>query len=210
MNPLHTLFCAVLISLLPACESDHGGGQLVIAEDPPEDRGPDPFQFARTPLADYVQVDRMGQPVVATVLLKTVDKDHFNEGDPQDDGDFAGKMITQLDKIHFELDDDFAALGFTLCELDVCARQVVFRIVPDVLHLVLAEPDGFPNGRRFQDSVVDRILALALLDLTTPSAQCGNAACTVDSFVELPLNPTANESAFGATFPYLAAPHPQP
>ena len=186
--------------LLCACGGGSGG------KPPVDDRGPDPYLFSREPLAAYRQVDRMGAPVVATVLLPTSQKDSFNEGDPIDDGDFARFMVKSLDQLHFELDDDLLALGYTPCAVDICTRQAVPRIVPDVLRLRLDEADGFPNGRRLQDAVVDRILAIALLDLSTPG-DCRGEPCAFDSFVKLPLNPTANESAFLDDFPYLAPPH---
>ena len=39
-------------------------------------------------------------------------------------------------------------------------------ILPDVITFDFAAPEGFPNGRTYDDPVVDRILAAALLKLT--------------------------------------------
>ena len=198
LRPLCTL--ALALGLLTACGGGGGGSS------PPDGRGDDPYVFSREPLVAYRQVDRMGAPVVATVLLPTSQKDNFNEGDPADDGDFASFMVHSLDELHFELDDDIVALGLTPCAVDVCTRQAVPMIIPDVLHLDLDKPDGFPNGRQLEDSVVDRILAIALLDLSTPG-NCRGQPCAFDSFVKIPLNPTSNEVAFLPNFPYLAPPH---
>jgi hypothetical protein len=192
------LAIVLLAALLAACGG--GGGKA-----PADDRGADPYAFSREPLAAYRQVDRMGAPVVATVLLPTSQKDNFNEGNPEDDGDFAPFVVKSLAQLHFELDDDLIALDMTPCAVDICTRQAVPKIVPDVLRLRLDQPDGFPNGRRLQDSVVDRILAIALLDLSTPG-DCRGEPCAFDSFVRLPLNPPANDAAFLADFPYLAPP----
>ena len=205
------LCCAALMLSLAACGGGGGGGGDAGPGPLPEpDRGADPFVFSKADPATYTRVDRMGAPVVATVLLPTAQKDRFNAGDPEDDGDFAEFMIPTLNRLHFELDDALRAAGFTPCAVDVCTRQAVPGIIPDVLRLQLDRLDGFPNGRRLEDSVVDRILAIALLDLTTPGAVCNGKACTVDSLVTLPLNPAFNEVPLQASFPYLGLPHPPP
>lgn len=167
------------------------------------------FSFSTQPRSAYARVDRMGQPVVATVLLHTEDKDHFNGTDPAEDGDFSALMLERLEELHTGLDDALIAKGITPCALDVCARQVVNKIIPDTLQLDLSKPDGFPNGRRFEDITVDRILSMALADTTTPG-DCYGHPCDVHAFENLPNNPTRNESPFLAQFPYLAAPHPPP
>jgi hypothetical protein len=174
---------------------------------------PDPtvsaFTFQTMPLSAYARVDRMGQPVVATVLLHTEDKDHFNGTEPSEDGDFSELMLERLRELHIGLDDAIIAKGITPCALDVCTRQVVNKIIPDTLQLDLSQPDGFPNGRRFEDPTVDRILSMALADTTTPG-DCYGHPCDVFAFENLPNNPTRNESPFLAQFPYLAAAHPPP
>ena len=191
------------VALACACESDDDRRRA----EPMLDRGPDPFVFSTAPPEAYARVDRMGAPVVATVLLPTSQKDRFNQDDPINDGDYSEFVVPTLERLHFELDDDLAALGLATCAIDVCVRQAVPMVVPDVLRLTLAQPDGFPNGRRLEDSVVDRIVAVALLDLDTPG-DCTGSPCTVDTFVQIPVNPTANDLAFLPDFPYLAPPHP--
>lgn len=194
------LLCALL--LCSACSDDDPP-----APEPMLDRGPDPFVFSTAAPEGYVRVDRMGGPVTATVLLPVSEKDRFNGGDPDDDGDYSAFVVATLERLHFELDDDLVAMGLTPCVVDACVRQAAPMVVPDVLRLRLAEPDGFPNGRRLEDSVVDRVVAVALLDIATPG-DCSGIPCTGDSFVDIPVNPTANELAFSLTFPYLAPPHP--
>ena len=194
------LCCATLACA--ACESDDKK-----RSEPTLDRGADPFVFSTQAPAAYARVDRMGAPVVATVLLPTSEKDRFNGDDPINDGDYSEFVVPTLERLHFELDDDLGGLALTPCAIDGCVRQAVPMVVPDVLRLALASPDGFPNGRRLEDSVVDRIIAIALLDIGTPG-DCQGNACTIDSFVQIPINPTANELAFQPDFPYLAPPHP--
>jgi hypothetical protein len=202
VKPLRALLPALLLA---ACGGDDGAAPT--ATEMP--RGADPFVFSTTTPDAYVQVDRMGAPVVATVLLPRSQKDNFNHGVPADDGDFAQFAVPTLHELHFELDHALRDLGFTPCEVDVCVRQAAPKVFPDVLHLRLADPDGFPNGRRLEDSVVDRVLAIALLDVTTPG-DCRGTPCTVDSLVEFGLNPSVNDEPLLADFPYLGLPHPPP
>ena len=203
---LRTLALAAAFALA-ACGG--GGATPGGANNPPPAVEADPFVFQTFPKTAYARIDRMGQPVVATVLLLTKDKDQFNETDPTQDGDYASLMTQRLQELHTGLDDAIIAKGLKPCETDVCLRQVIGKIIPDTLQFDPLLPDGFPNGRRFEDVVVDRILSMALLDLTTPG-QCGSKACDVFSFENLPSNPTRNESPFLAQFPYLAAAHPPP
>lgn len=198
-----------IAALLAGC----GGGDPAPKAPLPEtlvERGADPFVFRTEPYEAYVRVDRMGVAAVATLVLPAgATRDRFNDGEPRDDGDFSGDIVPRLNKIHFELDDDLLAAGLTPCDLGTCIEQAVPGIVPDVIHLVLAEPDAFPNARTLADPVVDRLVAIALLDLTTPGA-CGNTACSVSTFENQPLNPPANELPLLADFPYFAPPHPPP
>ena len=192
---------------LAACGG--GGGSGDDGAGPLPDPVPSAFTFQTMPLSAYARVDRMGQPVVATVLLKTADKDRFNGSEPAEDGDYSELMLQRLRELHTGLDDALIAKGITPCALDVCTRQVVSKIIPDTLQLDLSQPDGFPNGRRFEDPTVDRILSMALADTSTPG-DCYGHPCDVRAFENLPNNPLRNESPFLAQFPYLAAAHPPP
>jgi hypothetical protein len=198
---------AALLVLLLVAGCDVFEGDDDTTAEPMLDRGADPFVFSTATPESYLRVDRMGGPVTATVLLPTSEKNRFNGGDPRDDGDYSAFVVGTLERLHFELDDDLVALGLAPCEVDACVRQAAPKVVPDVLRLRLADADGFPNGRQLEDSVVDRVIAIALLDIATPG-DCAGTPCSVDSFVAIPVNPTANELPFPANFPYLAPPHP--
>lgn len=200
----------VLAALLGGCGDDDRAPRVDTLPDTVMDRGADPFVFRTDPYEAYVRVDRMGVAAVATLVLPAgATRDQFNSGEPQDDGDYSEQIVPRLSTIHFELDDDLQASGLTPCPLDRCIQQAVPGIVPDVIHLKVAGPDGFPNGRTLDDPVVDRLIAIALLDLTTPG-DCNGAPCTVGTFADLPLNPPANEIPLLPDFPYLAQPHPPP
>ena len=205
------LLCTMpLAFLLFSCGGSSGGSN---------NYNPQGFVFATAPESAYTRADRMGGPVTATVLITAAHKDLFNSTDPADDGQYAAEEINTLKYLHYELDPQLAKLGlascarscgtFNNCNIDLCVQQAVPLVIPDLLHLDLSQPDGFPNGRRFSDSVVDRVLAVALLDLTTPGT-CGANACTGDTLANLPLNPPQNDKAFSSDFPYLADPWPAP
>ncbi len=74
-------------------------------------------------------------------------------------------------------------------------RKVADLVVPDVLQLNLTAPQGFPNGRRLNDPVIDVTLAALFLDLKTHPA---------DTFAKIPLNPSGPDVPQPAGFPYLA------
>lgn len=74
-------------------------------------------------------------------------------------------------------------------------RKVADLVVPDVLQLDLAAAQGFPNGRRLNDPVIDIILAAIFLDLKVHPA---------DTFAKIPLNPSGPDVPQPAGFPYLA------
>ena len=113
-------------------------------------------------------------------------RDQFNRGDPVNDfADFAGTIVAgpqgnSLQNIHFKLNAEMRALGLTPCStvptggpatkadvnVDVCVAQAAPVILPDVITYDFAAPEGFPNGRTFDDPVADRLLAAALLKIT--------------------------------------------
>ncbi len=199
------------LAALSACGGGGGGNS---------NSNPQGFVFASQPASAYARVDRMGGPVTATVLITPAHKDLFNSTDPINDGDYAAEEISTVRTLHFQLDPQLKAAGLASCakncsanvndcDVSVCISQAVNLIIPDMLHLDLNKPDGFPNGRTFADSVVDRVVALALLDVSTPG-QCNGAPCTGDTLVNLPLDPTANDKPLPADFPYLADPFPPP
>ena len=84
-----------------------------------------------------------------------------------------------------------------LVQLVLPGRTVAILVVPDTLSLDFTQPANFPNGRKLEDAVVDRTLAMLFLDLTTQS---------IDTFHNLPLDPPVNDKPFRTEFPWLADP----
>lgn len=73
-------------------------------------------------------------------------------------------------------------------------RTVASLAVPDALRLDFTVANGFPNGRQFNDPVIDITLAALLLDLTKHSPGL---------LASLPLNPPNDNTGAIATFPFL-------
>jgi len=88
-------------------------------------------------------------------------------------------------------------VGPCLNQTVVPGRTVANLVVPDLLRLDLNQPAGFPNGRRFEDPVVDVTLAVIFLDLARHPAT---------TFAALPVNPNTLDQPLPTSFPFLAAP----
>lgn len=185
------------------------------------------------PPSDYARVDRMGQPAVATALLRgggqpirdsvpvnnnaDNERDSFNQGDPAGDADFAGAFIDTLIFVNNALADDLDNLGLSRCasgtpgeidsadDINACLGVAAPVVIPDVVTLDISSPTSWPNGRHPDDPVVDRVLAAILLDLGTHP---------LDLFADLPLNPPGNDARADdvspANFPYLRDPIAMP
>lgn len=95
----------------------------------------------------YQSVDRMGNPAVNTAFITPSLKDGFNTALPKDDAaNYASTVVATLKKY-----------GTNATNTGILA-SIVF---PDTLKMDLSKKDGFPNGRRLQDDVIDTELQLA-------------------------------------------------
>ncbi|MBX3326059.1 MAG: hypothetical protein U0223_10740 [Nitrospira sp.] len=117
-------------------------------------------------------------------------RDAFNRGNPANDAnDFAGILTTgpqpnSLRKIHFEIGPQLRTLQLTPCStetvvppaddtqvnISTCVAVVAPVVLPDVITFDFNTPAGWPNGRGFDDPVVDRLLAAALLHISGAGA----------------------------------------
>jgi hypothetical protein len=129
--------------------------------------------YARTAL-NGVQVDRMGRPAINTVFIPSSMKDAFNQANPIND------------QALFR--DAFTATARALGNSPDRANFLADFLLPDIMSINTASSDGFPNGRRLQDDVIDIELNLI-----------SNGAITSDC--------VANDSTFRTTFPYWAGPN---
>ena len=95
----------------------------------------------------YESVDRMGNPAVNTAFITPALKDTYNTSLPKNDAaDYASTVLASL-----------KLFGTNKANTAILA-SVVF---PDTLKMDLSKADGFPNGRRLQDFVIDTELQLA-------------------------------------------------
>jgi hypothetical protein len=164
----------------------------------------------------YVQVSRLGNPLVNEVVVPVGAKDLWNGSKPQDDTQFlAGvtdpelpKLIEAVYKIKAPKTprNDLVSVFLTgVKDLTQPANGVPSEELrlnmsiapassPNHLGVVGGDNAGFPNGRRLQDDVIDISLQVVEGELVGNANDLGDG---VD----------ANDAAFQGTFPYLAMPH---
>jgi hypothetical protein len=184
---------------------------------------------------DWVQVSRLGEPLINEVIIPLGQKDKWNRQDPADDRHFANRYLNPelaglINVLYPALADapttnrtdlvtvlltgipgvNFLATGNTKSDL----LRLNMMIAPtsadpntvDRLGALDGQFDGFPNGRRLADDIVDIELravacgygpilhaALGLCDLS-PNDTIGDG---VDK----------NDVPFQTSFPYVADPH---
>jgi len=123
------------------------------------------------------QIDRVGNPLVSTMLIPGALRDSFNFGQPKDDPkNFAGVIDSQI----LTLDQRFGtcpASATTAGECNPNTPLLEALLVPNILRFASNANDGYPNGRRPQDRVADLLTSLILqvpgfTDGTTTKASC--------------------------------------
>jgi Domain of unknown function (DUF4331) len=147
------------------------------------------------------QNDRMGRPAIATVFIpnnpippdNTGDsqKSTYNKAQPKDDqATFRGEVENTL-KTLFSLNDQGGPVNGTDNPSDDAGKidGLADILLPDLLTIDVSKSDGFLNGRKLADDVIDAELALITEGLVTTD-------CV-----------PSNEKAFSNSFPYLAAPN---
>ena len=174
---------------------------------------------------DWVQVSRLGMPLVNEVVIPLGKKDRFNASDPHDDAQFASfvqnpepaALIPVLYPgvtVPAAPRNDLVAIFLTgIAGLNQPAHvrpSEMIRLnmavppsaMPNRLGLLAGQADGFPNGRRLGDDVVDiELRALAGGTPFTPSFNHAPNNLLGDGV-------DANDQPFTPTFPYVASPFP--
>jgi hypothetical protein len=134
------------------------------------------------PAPEGVQFDRMGVAGVNTVFIPSDAKDDYNSGDPlTDDMDYGEAVEATTQALR---DAVGSVPGFPAEDLGLATAQVRAIVNPDKVVLDLSAPDGFPNGRKLDDDVIDAALQVTL-----------NRSIVGDGI--------SNDSEFLTTFPYL-------
>ena len=145
----------------------------------------------------YIQVSRLGWPLVNEVIVPLKDKDKYNRSEPWNDVSNFGAYI---------LDPEVPKLLNLVLNVGCPATpaggrtDIVGLLAPngtkaaDLLRINIGAgqtnaQSHFPNGRALADDVTDTLLTVA----------CNNGAAIGDGV-------NANDKAFTTTFPYLASP----
>ncbi len=171
----------------------------------------------------YRQVSRLGMPLVNEVVIPVGDKDRFNASNPRADGQFL-KYVTkpELPKVieavyGFEAPEeprnDLVSVFLTglegLNQPDGVTPSEQLRLNmstpvssnPNRLGAVGGDTQGFPNGRRLSDDVLDIALQASQGALLTPEQ--GDPESGDDGLGD---GVNVNDAEFSNSFPYLALP----
>ncbi len=177
----------------------------------------------------FVQVSRLGMPLVNEVVIGLRDKNAFNASEPKRDAQFADYVtnptLPELLEILFGVEApnnfpraDLLATFITgvtgLNEFGFGEMQRLNVTIPPTpkgaqerLGVIAGDNAGFPNGRRPGDDVVDIELrvAMGLLCHAFPGVYCSPEDAPAGT---LPFTDGARQSAsqFGDSFPYLRTP----
>ncbi|HVT60157.1 MAG TPA: DUF4331 domain-containing protein [Thermoanaerobaculia bacterium] len=182
---------------------------------------------------DFVQVSRLGAPLVNELVIGLADKNKFNNSKPKNDAQFAAYVTNPtlpallhllfppvIAPTNFPRKDLIAAFltGITgLNELGGPAEilrlnTATAAVAPgsqNNLGLLGGDAAGFPNGRRPGDDVVDITLrvAMGVVCAAFPGVYCSPSDAPSGGlpFTDGTLN---DVSQFDATFPYLTNPFP--
>jgi hypothetical protein len=165
----------------------------------------------------FVQVSRLGNPLVNEVVIPLGQKDHFNATQPSDDAKLYGQYVLNPELAHvmnllFHVnapEHNRTDIVQALLTGIPGKTQIGKHPVPaDTLKINLGVPpsanpsplgvlggdlQGFPDGRRLTDDVVDISLRVVAGELKGNHVPLGDG---VD----------ANDKPFLSSFPYLAAP----
>lgn len=179
---------------------------------------------SETSTGDWVQVSRLGQPLVNEVVIPLGLKDAFNGLEPPNDAVALPVVldpeVPKLLEALFGINsppaprNDLVTIfltgipnlnqpaGVRPSEMLRLNMAVPPAARPEILGVLDGDLAGFPNGRRLEDDVVD--IALRVMAGATPLTPAFNTGvnASLSDGVE------RNDVAFLDSFPYLAAPHP--
>ena len=172
---------------------------------------------SETSSGSFVQVSRLGMPLVNEVIIPVGQKDRWNGSQPPADG--AGFLNNYLDPEVPKLlqavygiqapatpRNDLVQVfltgvpglnqpaGVKAAEMLRLNTDILPTASPARLGVLAADIQGFPNGRRLTDDVVD-------ITLQAAAGVLGGVRTSLGDGVD------RNDVAFRTTFPYLAFPH---
>jgi Domain of unknown function (DUF4331) len=180
----------------------------------------------------WVQVSRLGMPLVNEVVIGLKDKDRFNGSKPRDDAQFADYVTNPTLPALIELLFNVPApTNFPRSDLVIAFLTGVPGInqpknvkPSEMLRLNTATPvtqtnqsplgvlggdnAGFPNGRRPGDDVVDIALRVSMGVLCTLSIGCTPADAPAGGAALTDGGTNTSAANFDLKFPYLRTPIP--
>jgi hypothetical protein len=180
----------------------------------------------------WVQVSRLGNPLINEVVIPLGKKDLWNRSEPEDDAQFASsytdpEVPALVNLLYPALPDapttgrgDLVAVlltGVNGLNLTGPKQADLLRLNTSIapsgpvgtgnrLGVLAGEFAGYPNGRRLEDDVTDievRALACGYGDILAGAL----GLCNLSPNNVLGDGVDANEKPFLTTFPYLASPH---
>ena len=193
----------------------------------------------KTESGNWVQVSRLGNPLVNEVVIGLNQKDLFNGSTPSGDGQFLSRVTDPI--LATYLNAFFPGLGggsapehnrndlvtVFLTGIQGLNQPAHLTAPGEELRLNTSIPpssqnpnavnplgvlggqlDGFPNGRRLADDVVD-IEVQAVLGILCQAGGplAGPTPCRAGSVPDVGDGVRANDVPFQASFPYVADPH---
>ncbi len=177
---------------------------------------------------DWVQVSRLGAPLVNEVVVPLAAKDLWNASKPADDGQFLGGVtdpeLAHLFKAIYNINvppaprDDLVAIFLTgipgatqpATATQKPAEELRLNMAvppaanPNPLGVVGGDLAGYPDGRRLADDVTDislKAVAGAAYPLFHPTFKADPLAAQLGDGVD------ANDVPFRTSFPYVALAH---
>jgi hypothetical protein len=183
-------------------------------------------------MGPWVQVSRLGNPLINEVVIPLGKKDLWNRSEPEDDAQFASsytdpEVPALVNLLYPALPDapttgrgDLVAVlltGVNGLNLTGPKQADLLRLNTSIppsgpvgtgnrLGVLAGEFAGYPNGRRLEDDVTDievRALACGYGDILAGAL----GLCNLSPNNVLGDGVDANEKPFLTTFPYLASPH---
>jgi hypothetical protein len=182
----------------------------------------------------WVQVSRLGNPLINEVVIPVGKKDYWNASSPRNDSQFLSyyrspelaSLVNLLYPVLPDTGEDdrddlvavlltgvklpngtpFTFTGDRKADLLRLNTAVPPTATPNRLGVLAGDLQGFPNGRRLGDDVTD-------IEIRAIACGYGSALQSLLGLCNFQPNDTlgdgvdANETTFSSTFPYVAAPN---
>jgi uncharacterized protein DUF4331 len=184
-----------------------------------------------TSSGDWIQVSRLGNPLVNEVIIPLGQKDLWNASDPADDSQFAIRYTSPelaglVNFLYPVLPDtpttnrsDLAAVlltgvqglnftGATQADLLRLNTAIAPAKKPEPLGVLAGDLQGFPNGRRLADDVTDiEIRAVACGYGSFLNGLLGLCNFTPNNTLNDGVDKNQGSGNFLSSFPYVGAPN---